>query len=196
MKLYMTDISGNSYKIRVLCSILNVSYETVYVDFTTKEHKREPFITLNPRGQVPVMEIEGKVFWDSTAHLVYIARKYGGEQWLPTEPLAMAEVAQWLSFAQNEIHFGLQWARGVLYYHIPGNLEQMQGRGLKALEILSWQLKERDWLALERATIADIACYPYVKRTPEAGLTLEGFPRVQAWLARCEAVPGWPTLDP
>ena len=78
----------------------------------------------------------------------------------------------------------------------PGNLEQMQGRGLKALEILSWQLKEHDWLALDRVTIADIACYPYVKRTSEAGLTLEGFPRVQAWLARCEAVPDWLTLDP
>ena len=77
MKLYLTDASGNSYKVRVLCSILNVPYEKVYVDWPSREHKREPFIKLNPRGQVPVMEIEGKVFWDSTAHLVYIARKYG-----------------------------------------------------------------------------------------------------------------------
>ena len=28
MKLYLTDTSGNSYKVRVLCSILNVPYET------------------------------------------------------------------------------------------------------------------------------------------------------------------------
>lgn len=95
MKLYMTDGSGNSYKIRVLCSILKVPYEKVLIDWDNKEHKQPAFLKLNPRGQVPVMEIEGKVFWDSAAHLVYIARKFGGEQWLPTDPLAMAEVTQW-----------------------------------------------------------------------------------------------------
>ena len=75
MKLYMTDISGNSYKVRVLASILNVPYEKVYVDWDRREHKQSAFLKLNPHGQVPVMEIEGKVFWDSTAHPVYIARK-------------------------------------------------------------------------------------------------------------------------
>ena len=62
------------------------------------------------------MEIEGRIFWDSTAHLVYLARKYGGELWLPGDPLDMAEVMQWMALAQNEIYFGLQWARGVTLY--------------------------------------------------------------------------------
>src|SRR5688500_9021505 len=96
MKLYMTESSGNSYKVRVLASILKVPYEKVYVDWDAREHKQPPFLALNPRGQVPVMEIEGRFLWDSTAHLIYIARKHGGEHWFPTDPLAMAEVAQWL----------------------------------------------------------------------------------------------------
>lgn len=196
MKLYLTDVSGNSYKVRVLCSLLNVPHERIYVDVKSREHKREPFININPRGQVPVMEIEGKTFWDSTAHLVYIARKFGGEAWLPTDPLAMAEVAQWLALAQNEINFGLQWARGVLYYHTHVNLDQAQNHGRKGLEMLSMGLKDSDWLALGRPTIADIACYPYTKRAPEAGIALDAYPRVTAWLARCEALPGWVPLPP
>jgi glutathione S-transferase len=124
MKLWMTDVSGNSYKVRVLASMLNVPYEKVYVDWERREHKMPAFLRLNPRGQVPVMEIEGKIFWDSTAHLVYIARKYGGEQWLPTDPLGMAEVMNWMAFAQNEVYFGLQWARGVIVYGRPGNLQE------------------------------------------------------------------------
>ncbi|MGH9005776.1 MAG: TIM barrel protein [Acidimicrobiia bacterium] len=43
---------------------------------------------------------------------MYVARKHGGEKWLPTDPAGMAEVAQWLELAQNELHYGLQWARG------------------------------------------------------------------------------------
>ncbi len=180
MKLYLTDVSGNSYKVRVLASILNVPYEKVHIDWDHKAHKQPAFLKLNPRGQVPVMEIEGKVFWDSAAHLVYLARKYGGEQWLPTDPLAMAEVMQWLAFSQSEIHFGLQWARGIMKKLKTGNLPECQDHGRKALEMLDRHLNDHEWLAAGRPTIADIACYPYVKRTPEAGILLDAYPAVVA----------------
>ena len=195
MKLHLTDSSGNAYKVRVLASILKVPYEKVYVDWDAKEHKQPPFLEMNPRGQVPVMEIDGKVLWDSTAHLIYIARKHGGEQWFPSDPLAMAEVAQWLALAQNEIFFGLQWARGVVKGFNAGNIEEYRGYGRKGLEVLTWRLKDHEWLAQGRPTIADIACYPYVKRAPEGGIKLEEYPAVQAWLARCEKIPGWVKLD-
>jgi len=195
MKLYLTDSSGNSYKVRVLASLLKVPYEKVYVDWDAKEHKSAAFLKMNPRGQVPVMEIEGRRFWDSTAHLVYIARKYGGEKWYPTEPVDMAEVSQWLAFAQNEVYFGLQWARGVVKGLKTGNVEEYRGYGRKALDTLTWRLKDHEWLALDHPTIADVACYPYVKRAPEGGLKLDSHPAVKAWLARCEALPGWVKLD-
>ena len=195
MKLYLTDSSGNSYKVRVLASLLKVPYEKVYVDWDAKEHKSAAFLKMNPRGQVPVMEIEGRRFWDSTAHLVYIARKYGGEKWYPTEPVDMAEVSQWLAFAQNEVYFGLQWARGVVKGLKTGNVEEYRGYGRKALDTLTWRLKDHEWLALDHPTIADVACYPYIKRAPEGGFNLDEYPAVKAWLARCEALPGWVKLD-
>jgi len=195
MKLYLTDVSGNSYKVRVLASILGVPYEKVYVDWPSREHKSPAFLKLNPRGQVPVMEVEGKVLWDSTAHLVYLARKFGGEQWLPTDPLGMAEVMNWMAFAQNEIHFGLQWARGVVVYGMPGSLELFQRHGRKALDILEGHFRTQEWLALARPTIADIACYPYVNRAPQGRISLEPYAGVNAWLRRCEALPGWLELD-
>lgn len=198
MKLYMTEMSGNSFKIRVLCAMLGVEYENVRIDWEGREHKSPTFLELNPRGQVPVMEIEGKVFWDSTAHLVYIARKFGGETWLPSDPLQMAEVMQWLAFAQDEVQFGLQWARGVaIYNRRPESLGGYLQDGKKALDLLERHLaKTNGWLALGHVTIADIACYPYVKRAPEGNLSLEPYPQVRVWLARCEALPGWIEMDP
>lgn len=197
MKLYMTEMSGNSFKVRVLAAMLGVAYETVRIDWEGREHKSPAFLELNPRGQVPVMEIEGKVFWDSTAHLVYIAREFGGETWLPSDPLQMAEIMQWMSFAQNEVQFGLQWARGVTVYNRrPESFEGYLQDGKTALAVLQGQLaKTGDWLALGRATLADIACYPYVKRAPEGDLPLDPYPQVGAWLARCEALPGWIAMD-
>ena len=174
MKLYMTEMSGNSFKVRVLAAMLGVGCENVRIDWENHEHKSPAFLELNPRGQVPVMGIEGEIFWDSTAHLVYIARKFGGEIWLPSDPLQMAEVMQWMSFAQDEVQFGLQWARGVtVYSRRPESFDGYLEDGKTALDVLEWQLsKTGDWLALGRATLADIACYPYVKRAPEGDLPL------------------------
>lgn len=193
MKLYASDNSGNSWKIRILLSILDVPCERIDIDFFGKrEHKSPAFLNINPRGQVPAMEIEGKHFWDSTAHLVYIARQWGGEQWLPTDALGMAEVMHWMAFAQNQIQTGLQLTRGIVLKLRTGDLAEPRRHGLLALRILNEHLQHNDWLAVGRPTIADIACYPYVAKSPEGGFDLPAYPHVVAWVKRCEAVPRWP----
>ncbi|MBM3357375.1 MAG: glutathione S-transferase family protein [Betaproteobacteria bacterium] len=192
MKLYMTEGSGNAYKVRLLLSMLDVPYEKAIVDFKSGEHKKEPFLKLNPRGQVPVVEDGGRTFWGSTACLAYVARKHGGEKWLPTEPTAMAEVMQWLEVAQNELHYGLQWARGVVTkIRAVGNLEEYSQYGRNGLALLEGRLAKNEWLALGRPTIADVACYPYVSVAPEGNFRLEDYPAVMAWVKRFGALPGW-----
>jgi glutathione S-transferase len=193
MKLHLVAVSGNSYKVRILLSLLKVPHELVFVDTPNKAHKQRPFLDLNPRGEVPVLEDDGFVLWDSAACLVYIARKHGGEQWLPGAPGPMAEVMQWVALAGNEIQFGLQYARrGVLQDRwTAGNLEQGQAMGRVALNALEARLKDNEWLAMGRPTIADVACFPYVETAPESRVALDPYPGVVAWLARCKALPGW-----
>ena len=192
MKLHMTSSSGNAYKARLLLSMLNVSYDKALVDFPGQEHKKEPFLKVNPRGQVPALEDEGRVYWGSTACLLYIGRKHGGDKWLPTDPAGMAEVAQWLELAQNELHYGLQWARGLkVGVRKTGSYDEYQGYGKSGLAILEYRLKNNQWLALGRPTVADVACYPYVAASPEGGFRLEEYPAVAAWVKRFEALPGW-----
>ena len=198
MKLYYMAVSGNSYKVRLLLSLLNVPHEKVLIKGApVKEHKTPAFLKLNPRGEVPVIEDEGTVLWDSAACLVYIARKHGGEQWLPTPPAEMAQVMQWVALAGNEIQFGLQYARrGVLQGRwTAGTLEQGQAIGRVALNVLESRLKDHEWLALGRPTIADVACFPYVETAPEAHVALDPYPGILAWLARCKALPGWPARE-
>jgi glutathione S-transferase len=191
MKLYITERSGNAYKARLLLSMLGVPYEKVLVDLARGEHREPPFRRLNPRGQVPVLEDEGRVYWDSTAVLVYIARKAGAEDWLPLDADGMAEVMQWLALAQNEIRYGLQAAYVILTYRRPGHLEECQALGRVALQVLEGRLGAHDWLALDRPTLADLACYPYAATAPDAGVPLEPYPAVTRWIGRLEALPAW-----
>ena len=192
MKLYMSERSGNAYKPRVLLEMLKVPYEKVTVDSSKKENKTEAFLKINPRGEIPALEDGGRVFWDSTACLVYIARKHGGDRWLPGDPAGMAEVMQWMALAQNEVRYGLQIARGNKRgMRKWGNLEELQAHGRAGLAVMEGRLKDHAWLALDRPTIADLACYPYVHTAPEAGVPLDAYPAVLAWIGRLEALPGW-----
>jgi glutathione S-transferase len=194
MKFYGAKASGNAYKVRILLALLRMPHESVLLDFAQREHKSPEFLRLNPRGEVPVIEDAGAVIWDSGACLVYLARKFGGEAWLPTAPAAMAEVMQWMALAASEIQFGLQYARrGLLQARwTAGTLEQGHAMARVALDAVEQRLQKNAWLALDRPTIADVACFPYVETAPESGIPLEPYPHISQWLGRCKALPDWP----
>lgn len=191
MKLYDFELSGNAYKVRLLLSLLELRYERVPVDLRAGEQRQAAFLKLNPRGQVPTLDDDGTVVWDSLAILVYLARRYGGEKWLPLAAEPMAEVMQWLAVMENEMLFGLARARVICKFKRPGNLDEAQELGRKGLGVLEQRLATHPWLALDRLTIADIACFPYVALAPEGEISLDGNPAVRGWIDRIKALPGF-----
>ena len=200
MKLYDLERSGNCYKIRLLLALLRVPYERVTVSLDEGAQRSPEFLRLNPRGQIPVLVTdEGSAIWDSTAILVYVARRFGGEYWLPSEPVAMAQVMQWLALEQNEGRYGVARVRVIALkanssLGQTGSLEESQKLAEVALKTLETRLQEAPWLVNGHVTIADIACYPYTALFPESGLGLEAYPGIRAWFQRLEALPGYIAL--
>lgn len=196
MRLYDLERSGNCYKVRLLLALLGVPYERVMVALDHGAQREAAFLRLNPRGQIPVLEVEEGVIWDSTAILVYLARRFGGDQWLPDAPLAMARVMQWLALEQNEGRYGTSRARAIALkmtseFARTGHREEAERLAGVALATLEGQLQRQAWLAAAHPTIADIACYPYTALLPEGGMTLEHYPAVRAWFQRLESLPGY-----
>ena len=63
--------------------------------------------------------------------------------------------------------------------------------GIAGLEAMEASLTRSSWLAGDRLTIADVACYPYVKLAEEGEVSLVDYPAIQSWLSRVEALPGY-----
>ncbi|QKQ25915.1 glutathione S-transferase family protein [Candidatus Reidiella endopervernicosa] len=194
MKLYNFEISGNCYKIRLLLSLLGIEHELVPVDLRQGENFEPALLKLNPRAQIPVLDDDGTIIWDSSAILTYLARQYGGERWLPTDPLGMAEVVQWLAVSENEILYGLARARAIKLMNKPWNPEECRKLGEQALEVVEQQLAKSSWLAGHTITIADIACYPYIGLSGDGGFSLDPYPAIRQWMARIETQPGYITM--
>jgi glutathione S-transferase len=188
-KLYNLDVSGNCYKVRLLCALLGVPVELVPIDFMAGEHKRSPLIDLSPFGQLPVFRDGELILRDSQAILIYIARKWGGDSWLPTDAESMARVAEWLMVAENEIARGLADARLHDKFGIELDIMAARSKAGRILTLMEQHLKSREWLALERPTICDIACMPYIALGYEGGVPLDPYPAVASWVERIKKLP-------
>lgn len=200
LRLYVAPRSANSHKIQLFLSILGVSHQVVGMDYTPDSIWSADYLKKNPRGQVPMIEVDGHLIWDSQAILVYLARAHGGEAWLPTDALGMADVMQWLALAQNELLFGIAQARIAHSYphhddlvHVrPDRSVPLARRGLRTMEA---RLSDHDWLACDRPTLAEIACFSYPALTAEAGIDIAPYPAVRAWLDRVRALPGYIPME-
>ena len=191
MKLYYHPLSGHSHRARLFVSLLGVQHDLIEVDLMSGAHKKPEFLALNPFGQVPVLDDGGTVVSDSNAILVYLATKLGRTEWLPGDAQGAAAVQRWLSVAAGEVAFGPAAARLVTVFGSKHNPEEVIGRAHGLLKNLEAHLTGRDWLVGDRPTIADVAIYSYVARAPEGNVDLSGYPLVNAFLRRIEALPGF-----
>jgi glutathione S-transferase len=191
MKLYDLELSGNCYKVRLFAALAGIELELAPVDLPAGAHQRSPLIDLNPWAELPVLVDGEVVLRDSQAILVYLARQYGGNQWWPDGAAQQGEVMQWLSSAANEINRGPNFARLIDKFGYPLNKNDALAVSARILPLIEQHLSRRDWLALDRPTIAECAVFPYIALSWEGGVTLEPYPAVQAWTERVKVLPGY-----
>ena len=187
LKLYDFLPSGNSYKVRLLLSQLDILYKRIDVDILKGQTRTSEFLAKNPNGRIPVLEIEPQVYLsESNAIMLYLAR---GSSLLPRDPLSYAKVLQWLFFEQFSHEPYIATSRYWITllgkereYH--DELQKKRGPGNAALKLMDQHLGINNYLVSDRYTIADIGLYAYTHVAPEGGFDLDSFPNIVAWLDR------------
>lgn len=191
MKLYHFPLSGHAHRAHLFVSLLGLPHELIEVDLASGAHKTPEFLALNPFGQVPVLDDDGTIISDSNAILVYLAKKSGQSQWLPEDAKDSAAVQRWLSVAAGELAYGPAAARLITVFGARFNPDEVIARAHILLARIEAHLAGRDWLVGNGPTIADVALYSYIASAPEGNVDLSGYPGVNAFLRRVEALPGF-----
>jgi glutathione S-transferase len=190
VKIHSFPLSGHAHRIELFASLAGIAHEVIFVDLASGEHKQAPFLTLNPAGQVPVIEDGDNVIADSNAILVYLSRKYA-PSYLPTDPKLEAEVQKFLTLAAGELAFGPAAARLITVFGAPLDVDFTQATAAKVLAKLDAHMEGRNFLVGEAPTIADIAIYSYTAHAPEGNVSLEPYANVRRLLANIEALDGF-----
>jgi glutathione S-transferase len=197
-RLYDSLLSGNAWKVRFLLRHLQLPFERVTLDLASGATKTPEFAARNPLQRVPVLELEdGRTIAESGAILIYLAE---GTPLLPSEPVARATVIGWLFFEQADLLKALAMPR---FYNLRGTQADNADRiafyheiGKAGLSRLESVLSQREWVAGDSFSIADIALHGYVSQAQVGGYVMTEYPYLGRWLDRVAAQPGWEPLVP
>lgn len=194
IKIHSFPLSGHAHRVELFASLAGIGHEVINVNLADGEHKKAPFLALNPAGQVPVIEDGDVVISDANAILVYLARLYA-PSYLPQDPVLEAQVQRFLTLAAGEIAFGPAAARLINVFKAPLDAEYCKSVADKALNKLEAHMIGREFLVGDAPTIADVAIYSYTAHAPEGDVSLEPFPNVRRLLANIEALPGFKPMQ-
>jgi glutathione S-transferase len=190
IRIHRHPLSGHAHRVELFAGLAGIAHELVDVDLLNGEHKKAPFLSLNPFGEVPVIEDGAVVLADSNAILVYLAKTYAPD-WLPETAEAAARVQRFLSIAAGPLRNGPANARLITVFGARLDAAQAKAIADQILGQIDTHLADRDWLAGDTPSIADVAIYSYSAHAPEGNVSLAPFANLRAWLQRVEALEGF-----
>ena len=162
LKIYGSDLSAPSNKVRFAANAVGLKYEYVPVNLREGEHRKPEFLKINPVGKVPAIDDDGFVLFESAAIIRYLADKNYSDLY-PKAVKERAIVDEWIDFTGH--HVGLSVSK-VLYNRVFAPRRNLPVDEMSLKEGLEWlvrylpivdaQLGKNKFIAGNKFTIADI----------------------------------------
>ena len=184
----------NGHKVHIALEELGLEYNVHGINIGKGEQFDEAFLRISPNNKIPALtdsdgpDGEPIALFESGAILIYLAEKTG--RLLPTEPRARYETLEWLMFQMGglgpmlgQAHHFRQYAPQTIDYAV----QRYTNEASRLYAVIDRRLADRDWLAGGVYTIADIACYPWIRPHDNQGQTLADYPNLQRWFETISA---------
>ena len=190
-----TANTPNGVKVPIALEELGVPYRVVRLDLSAQDQKRPDFLRLNPNGRIPaIVDSDGpggaplSVF-ESGAILWYLAEKYPGL--MPADPVERIRALEYTFFQVGGVGpmFG---QAGWFMRHsepMPLAITRYQAESNRLTAVLEARLQVSPWLAGESYSVADIMNFGWLRAPQYAGVQLDAYPAVLAWVNRMAARP-------
>ncbi len=156
----------NGQKPIILLEELLVDYKLLSVNLSSEQNRSAEFLELNPNGKIPVLthktsELDVTIY-ESGAILQYLAETHG--KYWGNNPIERVLVAKWVYWQVANLGPMIgQWGHFAMREEkIDYAINRYFDESVRLLKILDDHLKDREWIGSDYS-IADIACYPWVK---------------------------------
>jgi len=157
------------------------------------DQDKPEYRALQPFGQVPILEEDGMVLFESGAIVMHIGAR--SEALLPKETAARNRAIQWMFAAVNSVEPALIGLTLLDFVHANEEWAKLRRPGAQVLaqrklDGLSKALGDKPWLDGERFTAGDLMMATVLRFVGHTGM-VSADPRLTAYLARCTARPAF-----
>lgn len=195
--------SGAAYRTRIALNLKNLDYDQQGVDLRTGAQRSAAFVSLNPQGMVPALEIDGAVLTQSPAILEWLEEAHPAPPLLPADPVDRAHVRAMSALIGCDIHplnnlrVGkvLRETFGADQAAVDDWAARWIAPGFQALEALVARYGE-GWCFGAAPTLADCYLIPQIYSARRFNVPLEAFTRLMAIDARAAAHPAFVAAHP
>ncbi|KAJ4828671.2 hypothetical protein Tsubulata_039797 [Turnera subulata] len=202
MKLHGSVLSTSAQRPLVCLYEKELDFEFAPVNMRAGEHKKEPFISLNPFGEVPAFEHGDIKIFESRAITKFIAHEYAdkGTPLIYTSGKQLADYLIWVEVEALQfqpVASKLVWE---LYYkpmmgipQDPAVIQENEAKFVKVLDVYEKRLAQSKYLAGDNYTLADLHHLPNI--SPLMGTQVKQLvdarPHVSKWVGEIISRPAW-----
>ena len=188
----LTSETPNGWKVSILMEELGVPYKVTPISLTDRVQKQDWYVALNPNGRIPTLvdhDAGDFAIFESGAILLYLAEKFG--RFMPADAQDRSRVIQWVMWQMSGL--GPMMGQATVFNRyfeekLPSVIDRYVRESQRLFGVMDAQLATRDYLVGDYS-IADIACFPWVRGHDWAGVDMSGFPHLQRWFERISARP-------
>lgn len=189
MKLYYSP-GACSLAVHIALREASLPATLVKVDLAThRTESGEDYLQVNPRGYVPLLELDdGGRHTEAAGLLQYIAELAPAKALLPASGLPRLQVLGWLTFVSSELHKVFSpW----LWHKETADSTRKAVKDKLALRFaeLDRLLQRQEYLADSGFSVADAYCFTIINWAPMLGMSLKAYPHLSAYLERVAARP-------
>ncbi len=185
----------NGHKVHIMLEEVGLAYNVIPINIGKGDQFDPEFLKISPNNKMPAMvDHDGPggepiSIFESAAILIYLAEKTG--RFMPQEVRARYLVLQWLMFQMGHIGPMLGQAHHFRQYApepLPYAVDRYTNEAARLYGVMDRRLGEADYLAGDYS-IADMACYPWIRPYERQGQDIEDVPNLKRWVDAISARP-------
>jgi glutathione S-transferase len=199
MKFY-NSIGPNPHVVRMFLAEKALQIPVVQIDLLKGENRREPYLQVNPHGQMPALELDdGSSICEITAICEYLEDIHPAPVLIGANPRDKAECRMWTRRIDLNIceplANGFRFGEGLRLFEDRIVTVPEASDGLKriARDRLGWldrQMQTREFIGGTRFTLTDILLFCFLDFAAGVGQTLDpANANLTAWFGRIKARP-------
>jgi len=196
IKLYTFPPSTNSRKVRIALLEKGLEFERINVDLTKREQKNPDYLKIHPFGQIPALDDEGFVVYDSTVINEYLEDEYPYPALMPKDSEGRARARMMEDFRDS--HFNPYFVHIIQESRKPEGerdtqrIDNAKVEITKAFDRIETELKGKDYLA-GAFSLADVAFMANIELLDRFSIPVDPvkYKSTVAWIARLKARPSF-----